>query len=183
MPRIETRSPHQLVYRRRFHRVWRLFGCACLLAGSLVAAAPWLAPAIDSSPGAIRASVLLGGTAAVLGLLLLFGRCVKAFDKHERTLTVSWGVLAPLRQAIYDLPVFDVVLFGLVDAGEASRWQVALGGAEGAFLTVFELPRESAACAAANEIAAFLGWPVFKLQGPPASAPESSDHAPPSGEI
>lgn len=186
MPRIDTRSPHQLVYRRRFHRAWRLLGCASLLAGSLVAAAPWLAPAIDSSPKAIRASVLVGGTAAALGLVLLFGRRVKTFDKHAGTLVVSWGVLVPCRQAVYDLPAFYVVLSGPIDASDASRWQVALGGAEGAFLPVFELPRESAARAAAHEIGAFLGWPVALLPAPPpdsATAPDASDGAPLSGEI
>ena len=186
MPRIETRSPHQLVYRRRFHRSWRLLGCTCLLAGSLLAAAPWLAPAIDSAPKAIRASVLVGGMAATLGLVLLFGRRVKAFDRDERTLNVSWVVLVPWRQAVYDLPQFHVVLFGPLDAGEASRWQVALGGAEGAFLPVFELPRESAARAAAHEIAAFLGWPVATLPAPPpdsATAMDPSDGAPLTGEI
>ncbi|HUY88751.1 MAG TPA: hypothetical protein VMV10_08460 [Pirellulales bacterium] len=172
MPRIDTRSPHQLVYRRRFHRAWRLFGCATLLAGSLVASAPWLAPAVDSSPQAIRASVLLGGMAAALGAVLLLGRRVKAFDKDESTLNVWWGVLVPWRQAVYDLPAFHVVLLGPLDAGEASRWQVALGGAEGEFLTVFELPRETAARAAANEIAAFLGWPVALLPAPPPPSPE-----------
>ena len=164
MPRIDSGLDHQLVYRRRFNRFWRLLGCAMLLAGLSAAIAPWLAPAAGVSQQALRASTLLGAVAAAVGIVLVFGRREKRFDKAAGTLAIGWGVIVPLEQEIFELQRFHVLLLGPIDASEASRWQVALGGAEGERLVLFELPRETAALAAAHEIAGFLSLPIKRCQ-------------------
>ena len=196
MPRIDTGLAHQLVYRRRLNRFWRLLGCAMLLAGLSAAIAPWLAPAAGVSPRALRTSTLLGTAAAAFGIVLVFGRRVKRFDKAAGTLSIGFSVIMPLEQEVFELQRFHVVLLGPLDSSDASRWQVALGGAEGDFLQIFALPRETAARSAADEIAVFLGWPVALLPAaPPASlppdslppdsatAPDRSDDAPRSGGL
>jgi len=176
MPRLDTGLPHLLIYRRRFHRLWRLAGCAMLLGGAVLASAPWLLPEASRSSSGGRILALSGAAAAAIGAVLLFGRRIKRFDKSEGTLCVGWGVIVPWRQAIYDLPSIQLVLLGPADGGEKSRWQVVLQGAAGERLMLFELPRESTARAAADEIAAFLGRPVSALTAP-LPLPSSDDGA------
>lgn len=174
MPRIDTGLPHLLVYRRRFHRLWRLTGCAMLLGGAVLALAPWLLPEANRSPSGGRSGAFAGAAAAALGAVLLFGQRIKRFDKTEGTLRVGWGVLVPWRQSIYELQSIQLVLVGPAGARENSRWQVVLQGAAGERLQLFELPRESAARTAADEIAAFLALPVALLPAPAISTEDGS---------
>ena len=175
MPRLDTGLPHLLVYRRRFHRLWRLAGCALLLGGAVLTLAPWLLPEASRSPSGGSILALSGAAAAALGAVLLFGLRIKRFDKTEGTLRIGWGVLVPWRQTIYDLQSVQLVLFGPMDTAENSRWQVVLQGAAGERLKLFELPRESAARTAADEIAIFLRLPVALLPAPAIASDDVSE--------
>lgn len=178
MPRIETGVEHQLAYRQRFSRGFRLLGCAVFLAGALLAGSPLL---LDAEPvETARTVAVLGGLLASLGLALLLARRGKLFDREEGTVTFWQGFGWRWHEAVYDLRGFTnlVVRPGSDPTG---LWEIGLGGPSGERLTIFRLPHETAAQRAAREIAGFLNLPiVLAPPEPPPDPTASGDSGPPA---
>jgi hypothetical protein len=173
MPRIETGWEHQLAYRQRFSRGFRLLGCAVFLAGAMLAASPVLLTAGELVETE-RTVAVLGGLLASAGLALLLARRGKLFDREEQTVTFWQGFGWRWHEAVYDLRGFANLV---VRPGfhPSEPWEVSLGGPSGERLTIFRLPHESAAQRAASEIAGFLNLPI--VLAPPEPPPEPANNA------
>lgn len=163
MPRVETGQPHQLAYMRRFHRVVRLLGCAMFFMGLMVAVVPRFGRGPQATPAGPLATLAIGPAAAVVGVVLLFGRRGKLFDAAAGTLTEWWGAPWPVWRRRHALTEFHALSIEAADDGSAPRWRVELHGSQGTKLRIFELADLATARTAAGQIGTFLAVPILTV--------------------
>lgn len=174
MPRIDTGLAHQLAYRQRFSRGCRLLGCIAFLAGGMLAASPLLLTAEAASHETAGVVAVIGVLLAALGLVLLFGRRGKLFDKEEGTVALWWGVGPRWHEDIYELGEFSQIIVR-PPSDHAGPWQISLANAAGEALPLFRLASETAARVAAEEVAGFLNLPLVLAPPEPPSPPAEAE--------